>query len=184
MTFYTFFLNQLKVAKITNLPTYLISISNDYHVFCKIELLFQMVQLIASGQISLIGVNALNPVKEASKTEKDQFCYCPEMEAEPVVEILEKKENAMIINVHVGFKKISKRYRAIVPTGFSSCLLFFFIFFSYFAKFYKSHVILRWSVLKLFDSFFKSKKNILVRLKFNIFFFKNCQLNFNNAYPK
>ena len=74
------------------------------------ELIFQMVQLIASGQISQIGANALNPVKEVSKTEKDQFCYCPEMGAGPVVEILEKKENAMNLNVHVGFKKISKRF--------------------------------------------------------------------------
>ena len=86
-----------------------------------------MVQLIASGQISQNGANALNPVKEASKTEKDQFCYCPEMVAEPVVAILEKKENAMIINVHVGFKKISKRYRASQETFFS-CLLFFLNF--------------------------------------------------------
>ena len=70
-----------------------------------------MVQLIVSGLISQIGANALNPVKEVSKTEKDQFCYCPEMGAEPVVEILERKENAMNLNVHVGFKKISKRYR-------------------------------------------------------------------------
>jgi hypothetical protein len=86
-----------------------------------------MVQLIASGLISQIGVNALNPVKEVSKTEKDQFCYCPEMEAEPVVEILEKKENAMIINVHVGFKKNLKKIQG-VPKGFSSCLLFFLKF--------------------------------------------------------
>ena len=89
-----------------------------------------MVQLIASGQISQIGANALNPVKEVSKTEKDQFCYCPEMEAEPVVEILEKKENAMIINVHVGFRKISKRYNRLffLPT------FHFNLFFSYFTK--------------------------------------------------
>ena len=82
-----------------------------------------MVQLIVSGLISQIGANALNPVKEVSKTEKDPFCYCPEMEAEPVVEILEKKENAMIINVHVGFK-ISKD--AVCPNkSFFSLLLFF-----------------------------------------------------------
>ena len=74
-----------------------------------------MVQLIVSGLISQIGANALNPVKEAFKPEKDRFCYCPEMGAELVVEILEKKENAMIINVHVGFK-ISKD--AVCPNKF------------------------------------------------------------------
>ena len=88
-----------------------------------------MVQLIASGQISQIGANALNPVKEASKTEKDQFCYCPEMVAEPVVAILEKKENAMNINVHVGFKKISKRYRASKQTFFFLPTFLFNLFF-------------------------------------------------------
>ena len=116
-----------------------------------------MVQLIASGQISQIGANALNPVKEASKTEKDQFCYCPEMVAEPVVAILEKKENAMIINVHVGFKKISKRYRASQETFFS-CLLFFLIFFFLLCKVLQKPCDFKincpsWSVLKLFDSF-------------------------------
>ena len=93
------------------------------------ELIFQMVQLIASGQISQIGANALNPVKEVSKTEKDQFCYCPEMGAEPVVEILEKKENAMNLNVHVGFKKISKRYRTSQQAFLLAYLLLFLFLF-------------------------------------------------------
>ena len=105
-----------------------------------------MVQLIASGQISQIGANALNPVKEVSKTEKDQFCYCPEMVAEPVVAILEKKENAMIINVHVGFKKNLKKIQGIPRDFFFLPTFLFNLFFSYFAKFYKSHVTLRLSV--------------------------------------
>ena len=99
------------------------------------ELIFQMVQLIASGQISQIGANALNPVKEVSKTEKDQFCYCPEMGAEPVVEILEKKENAMNLNVHVGFKKISKRYRA---SQQAFLLAYFYLFFPTLKSFTKA----------------------------------------------
>ena len=61
-----------------------------------------MVQLIASGQISQIGASVPNPVKEAFKPEKDLFCFCLEMVAELVVEILEKNENAMTTNVHVG----------------------------------------------------------------------------------
>ena len=69
---------------------------------------FQMVQLIASGQISQIGANALNLVKEASKIVKDQFCFYHETVEELVVETQEKKENAMSINVHVGFKNLEK----------------------------------------------------------------------------
>ena len=69
---------------------------------------FQMVQLIASGQISQIGASVPNPVKEAFKQEKDLFCFYHETVAELVVEILEKKENAMSINVHVGFKNLEK----------------------------------------------------------------------------
>ena len=114
------------------------------------ELIFQMVQLIASGQISQIGANALNPVKEVSKTEKDQFCYCPEMGAEPVVEILEKKENAMNLNVHVGFKKSQK------DTGSPNRLFFlptFIYFFLLWKVLQKPCDWLTWSVLKLFDSF-------------------------------
>ena len=65
-----------------------------------------MVQLIVSGQISQIGANAPNLVKEASKIEKDQFCFYHEMVEELVVETQEKKENAMSINVHVGFKNL------------------------------------------------------------------------------
>ena len=61
-----------------------------------------MVQLIASGQISQIGASVPNPVKEAFKPENDLFCFCLEMVAELVVEILEKNENAMTTNVHVG----------------------------------------------------------------------------------
>ena len=99
------------------------------------ELIFQMVQLIASGQISQIGANALNPVKEVSKTEKDQFCYCPEMGAGPVVEILEKKENAMNLNVHVGFKKISKRFRA---SQQAFLLAYFYLFFPTLKSFTKA----------------------------------------------
>ena len=91
------------------------------------ELIFQMVQLIASGQISQIGANALNPVKEVSKTEKDQFCYCPEMGAGPVVEILEKKENAMNLNVHVGFKKSQKDTGSPNRLFFLPTFIYFFL---------------------------------------------------------
>jgi len=83
------------IAMMIYLPTIIkLGVQGDF-------LLILMAQLIVSGQISQIGANAPNPVKEAFKQEKKIFCFYHEMAAELVVEILEKKENAMIINVHL-----------------------------------------------------------------------------------
>ena len=68
-----------------------------------------MALLIVSGQISQIGAHVPNLVKEASKQEKDQFFSYHEMVVELVVETLEKKENAMNINVHVGLKNLKEK---------------------------------------------------------------------------
>lgn len=60
-----------------------------------------MVQLIVSGQISQIGPTAQKVAEAVFRREKDPFCCYLEMGAELVVEIPEKKEDAMNSNVHV-----------------------------------------------------------------------------------